>query len=516
MAAVASLVAGAVGSRAAGQAPPSGDGSHDQAIVLIRSLNSLRASRGSGFVVGDGSWVLTASHVVAADLGKGRRASDQTVLVYTAWTGRPVEARVAAVDGVADVALVRLPTVGHPALKLEGLELREADALRTALENRPLRLFGFPLSYGEDTVASLARPEHNDTRLSEIARRDQTSLCVLGECPGAQPGWSGGPIVAMDRGAVVGVFHSLYRKPGAEKGNPAGSPVGYLAEVLKQAPTLTPQLLTQPPPPTLARPSGAGEQMAREMRSLSWAAGGFYKKAEEEQRGILKAAPGDRFAQVELGRLLLAQKRFEEALTVLKAAAEAAPQSILAHLTLARAYHMNYDPDGALKALKTVQTLSPGEVEPILLRAEVLESNEKPDQAEAALRAAVEQYPLHPALAQRLGSLLLRRKKDEEGLKQIARAVELSSTDPGLGSVLIACGRSQELARKVREAETTYRTLVRADPNSGEGRFALATLLFRLQRADEAQFEINQAFKLELSEQLLTAFRDLQARLNQM
>src|SRR5438128_1376827 len=35
------------------------------ATVLIRVASSLRRGRGSGFVVGDGGWVVTAAHVVA-------------------------------------------------------------------------------------------------------------------------------------------------------------------------------------------------------------------------------------------------------------------------------------------------------------------------------------------------------------------------------------------------------------------------------------------------------------------
>src|SRR5947208_9559936 len=100
--------------------------SPEDAVVLIRTANSLLSSRGSGFVVGDGSWVVTASHVVSVDLGKGRRGYDRTALVYDPWTGRPYEARVAAFDPVADIAVLHLPQAGFPALPVEGLDVREA------------------------------------------------------------------------------------------------------------------------------------------------------------------------------------------------------------------------------------------------------------------------------------------------------------------------------------------------------------------------------------------------------
>ena len=55
-------------------------------------------TRGSGFVVGDGSWVVTAGHVVSVALGRGRRLADRTAWVYSPWTGGPVEAQVEAVS----------------------------------------------------------------------------------------------------------------------------------------------------------------------------------------------------------------------------------------------------------------------------------------------------------------------------------------------------------------------------------------------------------------------------------
>src|SRR5205823_3022831 len=104
--------------------------------------------------------------------------------------------------------------------------------------------------------------------------------------------------------------------------------------------------------PALPRPANAAERMATEMRSLSWSAVGNWKKAEEEQREILKLAPEDAPARLELGRVLLAQQKYPEALKELREAARLAPRSVLAQLYLGRALHLNYDPKGAVAALR--------------------------------------------------------------------------------------------------------------------------------------------------------------------
>src|SRR5439155_13839551 len=63
------------------------------ATVLIRVASSLRHGRGSGFVIGDGGWVVTAFHVVAANLGKGRMVPEGALLVLSPWTGHWYEAQ---------------------------------------------------------------------------------------------------------------------------------------------------------------------------------------------------------------------------------------------------------------------------------------------------------------------------------------------------------------------------------------------------------------------------------------
>jgi tetratricopeptide (TPR) repeat protein len=488
----------------------------EDAIVLIRTSTSLRSTRGSGFLIGDGSWVVTASHVVSADLGKGRRVWDRTALVYTAWTGRPYEAKVVGVDGVADIALLRLPQAGLPALPVEGLDLKDAATAARALENRPLRLYGFPLTYGEDTVAALAKPEHNDTRLRGISKRGETSLAVLNACPDAQPGWSGGPVVSADRGTVVSVFHSLYREKGAETGLPAASVAGYLGDLLRQSGQADLAPFTRAGAPSVQRPADAKERMAHEMRSLSWSAVGNWKKAEEEHREIVKGSPQDALARVELGKLLLEQQKFETALTELREAVRLAPRSLLANLYLGRALHLNYDPKGAAAALLAAQEISPEEVEPRLALAQVHEENQKPAEAEAALRAALKTSPEHPGALLRLGNLLIRNGKEGEGLKILAEASELAASDPGLSTIALAYARALDKGRKVSQAEGAYRQVLKIDPQNEQAHYYLTLLYLRANRIDDAQVQLNAAIVLpKLSEPMLQALRALQLRINE-
>jgi len=490
-------------------------------IVLVRTVNTLRSSRGSGFLVGDGGWVVTASHVVSVDLGKGKRASDQTVLVYSPWTGRPAEARVVAIDGVADIALLRMPRPGYPALPVERMEDTDAVTALAALKDRPLRLFGFPLTYGEATVAALAKPEHNDSRLREIAQRGETNLCVLNPCPDAQPGWSGGPMVSVDRGAVVAVFHSLYQKGEADPGVPAGSLSGYLTALLTKAGVADPKTFAAVKAPSFPRAPKAAELMASEMRSLAWSSAGNWKKAEEEQNEILSLRPDDAPARVELGRLLLARQKYREAVAVLRDAVRREPKSMLAHLTLGRALHQDYDPKGAIAELQAAVAASPGEVEPQLVLARVYEDNQKPDAAEKVLRQAMQDAPDNPVVVFRLGTLLAQtalgqKPRDEEGMKLLAKAASMCGADSVLSFIPVGYARSLEERRQWREAEAAYRLAQKTDPENAGAYYYLALMYLRQKRTDDAQIQLNAGIRIKsISEEMLEAFRALQLRINE-
>jgi len=181
-----------------------------------------------------------------------------------------------------------------------------------------------------------------------------------------QPGWSGGPLIGMDKGTVVAVFHSLYQPKGSMEGFSRRQPhrlPGRPAEAVRVSDL---SALAHPSSPTLPRPPNAAESMARELRAMSWAAVGNWRRAEEEQRETVKLLPEDGLAHVELGRLLLEQQKYEAAEKELQTAVKLAPKSMTANLFLGRALHLNYSPKGALAALKAAIEASPGEVEPQL------------------------------------------------------------------------------------------------------------------------------------------------------
>ena len=87
-------------------------------VTAPNSMSILLGGMGNGFVFGDGTWVATAAHVVLDTVPEGRHRSICMASVYSHALGDAALASVAIIDESNDVALLRVPWPGHPALKL--------------------------------------------------------------------------------------------------------------------------------------------------------------------------------------------------------------------------------------------------------------------------------------------------------------------------------------------------------------------------------------------------------------
>lgn len=215
------------------------------AIGTFNPLDSPRFSfRGSGFMVGATGLVATCWHVLP-DLAASARAGVATLAI-----GLPsvdgmqvIEAEVAGVDRVKDLAVLK------PRQRLPGgLTLAEQPVMR---EGADIALLGFPiggtLGYRLVThrgiVASIVAsslPGASARQLDEgaVSRLREGSFELLQLDATAYPGNSGGPVVDVESGHVVGLVDMVLVKGNRESAlsSPTGItyavPVRYLKELL--------------------------------------------------------------------------------------------------------------------------------------------------------------------------------------------------------------------------------------------------------------------------------------------
>src|SRR5205814_6601414 len=188
------------------------------------------------------------------------------LLVLSPWTGHWYEGQVRAIDPQADLALVRLEATGLPALPLADMDERDPAALTTRWKGAALRLTGFPAELGEEARSDQVAAEVCPTQLMEMGHRGEASVCFL-QPDKVRPGWSGGPVTRSDTGAVIAVFHSVFRpSKQPDLAFPCASLLFQLAPLLKAA-GADPGAFEHPATATLAHATDAPDRVARQIRS---------------------------------------------------------------------------------------------------------------------------------------------------------------------------------------------------------------------------------------------------------
>jgi S1-C subfamily serine protease len=199
--------------------------------------------RGSGFVVGDGSLVVTNAHVLPD--AETTPAPQLAVLVGS--RGETAGGRLATlvtVDRAHDLALLRLEGPPLPALTLAG-----ADSVREGMD---VALIGFPiggaLGYSPVTHRGIVASITTIALPSATARQlDARAVSRLREGPfevyqldaTAYPGNSGGPVLNAHTGEVVGVVNMVLVRGTRESAlsNPTGItyaiPVRFVRDLLR-------------------------------------------------------------------------------------------------------------------------------------------------------------------------------------------------------------------------------------------------------------------------------------------
>ncbi len=204
--------------------------------------------RGTGFVVGDGTLVVTNFHVLPA----GAEAdTGPTLMVLTGREGSSTQgrrARVLGTDRNRDLALLRIE--GPP------LRLLVLDEPGSAREGQSIALMGFPIGgtlgfatvthrgiVASITTAALPAPSAQQLDPRALLRLREGNYELLQLDATAYPGNSGGPVLDADTGKVVGIVNMVLVKAGRESAlsSPTGItyavPVRALHELLKaQAP----------------------------------------------------------------------------------------------------------------------------------------------------------------------------------------------------------------------------------------------------------------------------------------
>lgn len=203
--------------------------------------------RGTGFVVGDGTLLVTNHHVLpsaeAQDQGPAQRSL--AILVPNPG-GEPVlrRAKLAHSDRNHDLALLRIEGSPLPALTLGPPELAP-QGTSIALIGFPIGgVFGFAPVVHRGIVAAISRvalPASGARQLNPatVARLREGPFEIYQLDATAYPGNSGGPLIEAESGRVIGVINMVLVRSTRESAltNPTGItyaiPVRRVLELLR-------------------------------------------------------------------------------------------------------------------------------------------------------------------------------------------------------------------------------------------------------------------------------------------
>ena len=203
--------------------------------------------RGTGFVVDDGTLVVTNAHVMPGPLD-GNRMEQVGILVPQPGNAPAAfrEARMVATDPGTDLALLKIGGTPLPALRIG-----DSDAVK---EGQSIMMTGFPIGavlgpYAAThrgivaAIAPIAIPQASSGNLDPKVIRRLTSgtFNIFQLDATAYPGNSGSPIYDASSGAVIGIVNMVLVKGTKEAAlsQPSGItyavPSKYLLELMQKA-----------------------------------------------------------------------------------------------------------------------------------------------------------------------------------------------------------------------------------------------------------------------------------------
>jgi serine/threonine protein kinase/tetratricopeptide (TPR) repeat protein len=205
----------------------------------------------------------------------------------------------------------------------------------------------------------------------------------------------------------------------------------------------------------------------REKRALTAYDKKDFNAAEAEYRGLLKTAPEEAEAHVSLGRILVAQQRYAEAITEFEAAAQLDAKNTEARETLTRLYLMKGRDAEAETFARQLLKLTPRDAQAHhLLSRVLLRDPNKLEEAASEIEIALQSKET-PEFLETKAYILLSRNSTDEALKAAESAVELSrsKTSGPRAARAVVLFRLERVA----EAVSLYRQLRHEDKNDRWG-----------------------------------------------
>jgi len=208
---------------------------------------------------------------------------------------------------------------------------------------------------------------------------------------------------------------------------------------------------------------------------------------------VLRLDPKKDEARLALGRALISQQKFSEAVAPLREYVEHRPLDYQGYLTAGLAYKGLQQWDPTIELLQRAARLNPSNYEIHYELGLALSETSQTERAIRELRAAEKIRPSAPEAHDQLAQLLAKIGQKELAQKEHSESVALASRGDAHGAAGKFNARANQLLAdgNARAAASAYREALRADPNNPQLHYNLSLALDKLgdQSAERSELE---------------------------
>lgn len=466
--------------------------SPEDSLVVVTSRTPSGKRAGNGFVIGDGTLVVTAHHLVFAESELGRHQMAGLVTLFSPYLGQGCIAEIIAFDRQLDLAVLKADFPGHPALKLAD-DKSITSAQRMEIIGMPAIIrgmnpdTGFPLPTSRDV-------QRENLEVDFVAMRRQVPRFIsLTGTGNLGDGWSGSAMLLPTTSTVMGCFTRLYSARVREPKTSQGSAINQVNELLDNTEY---QKGLSWAKTAVSKPKDANQALLLFMQASRHFVRREHELAFEKRQAFLGLRPQSAFgymlaasAAEKLDKREQAGEYYEKALT------------LNPHATPLKIFYAQYlserQPDKALEILNKIWDSNITKPAVALLMFNILSEREEFERCSELLTEALEVNPENAYLWTNLGSCQFQSGNTDLAITSLTKAVPLLPEDGRLRGGL---ARVLEMAGRLDEAEIHFRKLLEIEPENPVVHMWLAKFLskHRPPGAEEALKEAQTALALPL------------------
>ncbi len=460
----------------------------EDSIVLVISNPPSGKRSGNGFVIGDGTLVVTAHHLVFEGSEQGEHQMPGLIKVFSPYLGDECDGEIIAADRALDLAIVKVSWLGHPALKLVADD-KISDLKEVEIIGMPEVILSFASDVNEPFGDGLDF-QHERLPIGFVATQQQIPLFIsLSGVGKLGSGWSGSPMLIPATTEVIGCFvrvHGKGQEPISAQG-PSISQVKRFAEKGGQTKSLVPM------GEILSRPSDGTEVFLLILKTYHNYLRDEYNLAFKHAQKLMDVRPNSAFAYSLAASAAEKKNKTEQAEEFYQEALKLDTEGTTAKFYYAR-FLSERQPDKSLEILRQLWQLDKYRSYSAMLMYNILFERGEYKHCSEFLNEAIKINPDNAYLWFSLGASQFYMGDTENAVTSMARAVELF---PERGPFRGQLASMMEQTGKLDGAEMHFRELLKIEPDNSVVHFWLAQFLAK--HKPEAKNEALKEAKIALS-----------------